>query len=137
MCLLGFVLFEELSRFFEGEGVSVDDQLVVAGIVRDGKDALDLVAVLAQGLDDEIDVYHAWKCTAAGFHRDMPLLHMILNTPKSELGLDSVRRGGDRFVRAGREIGERVGGDTIAGRCGGIGGSTEGSFHTRRGGVVS
>src|SRR5438270_12211489 len=101
MCLLGFVLFEELSRFFEGEGVSVDDQLVVAGIVRDGKDALDLVAVLAQGLDDEIDVYHAWTCTAAGFHRDMLLLLMLLYSPKQVLVLDSVCMGGDRFVRAG------------------------------------
>jgi len=32
--LLRFVLFEELPRFFEGEGVSVDDQLVFAGVFR-------------------------------------------------------------------------------------------------------
>jgi hypothetical protein len=57
--LLGFVLFEELPGFFEGEGVSVDDQLVYAGVFRDGDDALDTMAVLAQGLDDEVDVYHA------------------------------------------------------------------------------
>ena len=57
--LLRFVLFEELPRFFEGERVSVDDQLVYAGVFRDGDDAVDTMAVLAEGLDDEIDVYHA------------------------------------------------------------------------------
>jgi hypothetical protein len=62
--LFRFVLFEELSRFFESERVSVDDELVFAGVFRDGEDALDVMAVLAQGLDDEIDVYHAWKFTA-------------------------------------------------------------------------
>ena len=62
--LLRFVLFEELPRFFESERVSVDDQLVFAGVFGDGDDAFDAMAVLAQGLDNEIDVYHAWKCTA-------------------------------------------------------------------------
>jgi hypothetical protein len=62
--LFGFVLFEELPRFFESERVSVDDQLVFAGVFGDGDDAFDAMAVLAQGLDDEIDVYHAWKFTA-------------------------------------------------------------------------
>jgi hypothetical protein len=57
--LLRFVLFEELPRFFEGERVSVDDQLVFAGVIGDREDALDTMAVLAQGLDDEINVYHA------------------------------------------------------------------------------
>jgi hypothetical protein len=57
--LLGFVLFEELPGFFEGEGVSVDDQLVYAGVIGDGDDAVDTMAMLAEGLDDEIDVYHA------------------------------------------------------------------------------
>jgi hypothetical protein len=27
------------------------------------------VAVLAEGLDDEVDVYHAWKCTAVASPR--------------------------------------------------------------------
>jgi hypothetical protein len=57
--LPGFVLFEELPGFFEGECVSVDDQLVYAGVFRDGDDAVDTMAVLPEGLDDEIDVYHA------------------------------------------------------------------------------
>ena len=57
--LFCFVPFEKLSRFFEGERVSVDDQFVFAGVFRDGDDALDTMGVLAQGLDDEIDVYHA------------------------------------------------------------------------------
>ncbi len=56
--LFRFVLFEKLSRFFEGEGVSVDLEFVLAGIVRDGDDMANSVAVLAEGLDDEIDVYH-------------------------------------------------------------------------------
>jgi hypothetical protein len=57
--LFRFVLFEELACFFEVEGVSVDDDLVFAGVLRDVKDAVDTVAVLPEGLNDEIDVYHA------------------------------------------------------------------------------
>jgi hypothetical protein len=57
--LFCFVLFEELAGFFEVEGVAVDDQLVCAGVIGDAEDAVDTVAVLAEGLDDEIDVYHA------------------------------------------------------------------------------
>jgi hypothetical protein len=57
--LFRFVPFEELPGFFEVERVSVDDQLVFAGVFRDGDDALDTMAVLAEGLNDEIDVYHA------------------------------------------------------------------------------
>jgi hypothetical protein len=56
--LLRLVVFEKLSRFFEVEGVSVDDQLVFAGVFRDGNDAVDTMAVLPESLDDEIDVYH-------------------------------------------------------------------------------
>ena len=52
-------MFEKSSRFYKGESVSVDDQLVVPGVVRDGDDAIDTMAVLPEGLDDEIDVYHA------------------------------------------------------------------------------
>ena len=57
--LFRFILFEKRPRFFEGEGVSVDDQLVFAGVIRDGDDAVDTMTVLAEGLNDEIDVYHA------------------------------------------------------------------------------
>ncbi len=57
--LFRFILFEKLSRFFEVERVSVDDQLVFASVIRDGDDAVDTMAVLAEGLNDEIDVYHA------------------------------------------------------------------------------
>jgi hypothetical protein len=56
--LFRFVLFEEVPGFFEIERVAVDDQLVFAGVIGDAEDALDTVAVLAEGLDDEIDVYH-------------------------------------------------------------------------------
>ena len=56
--LLRFVLFEELPRFFEGERVSVDDQLVFARVFRDGDDGVDTMAMLPEGLNDEIDVYH-------------------------------------------------------------------------------
>jgi hypothetical protein len=61
------VLFEELAGFFEVERVSVDDKLVYAGVIGDAEDTLDTMAMLAESLDDEIDVYHAWKFTAAGF----------------------------------------------------------------------
>jgi hypothetical protein len=57
--LFCFVLFEELPRFFEVEGIAVDDQLVFSGVIGDGDDGVDTMAVLAEGLDDEIDVYHA------------------------------------------------------------------------------
>ena len=80
--LFCFVVFEKLSRFVEVEGVSVDNQLVYAGVIGDAEDALDTMAVLAQGLHDEIDVYHAWKFTAAGFHRDTPQLYEFLSTLK-------------------------------------------------------
>ena len=63
--LFGFVLFEELAGFFEGEGVSIDDQLVFARVIGDGEDAFDTMAVLAEDLDDEIDVYHAWKSNSS------------------------------------------------------------------------
>ena len=56
--LFGFVLFEEFSRLFEGQGVSVDLEFVCASVVRDRDDVADGVAVLAEGLDDQIDVYH-------------------------------------------------------------------------------
>jgi hypothetical protein len=56
--LLRFILFEQLSRLFEREGVAVDDELVRAGVLRDGDDAADSMAMLAKGLDDQIDVYH-------------------------------------------------------------------------------
>jgi hypothetical protein len=52
------VLFEKLASFFEGEGVSVDLEFVCAGVFRDGDDIADSVAVLAEGLNDEIDIYH-------------------------------------------------------------------------------
>ena len=56
--LFCFVLFEKLPCFFEGEGVSVDLEFVSAGVFRDRDDMAYSVAVLAEGLDDEIDVYH-------------------------------------------------------------------------------
>jgi hypothetical protein len=57
--LFGSVFFEKLPGFLEVECVSVDDELVFAGVIGDAEDALDTMAVLAQGLHDEIDVYHA------------------------------------------------------------------------------
>ena len=80
--LFRFVLFEETAGFFEVESVSVDNQLIYAGVIGDAEDALDTMAVLAQGLHDEIDVYHAWKFTAAGFHRDTLQLYEFLSTLK-------------------------------------------------------
>ena len=51
-------MFKKLASFFEGQGVSVDLEFVSAGVFRDGDDMAYSVAVLAEGLDDEIDVYH-------------------------------------------------------------------------------
>ena len=42
-----------------GEGVAVDDNLIFAGVIRDADDVADSMAVLAESLDDQIDVYHA------------------------------------------------------------------------------
>ena len=81
--LLGLVFFEELAGFFEVEGVSVDDELVFAGVVGDGEDAFDLMAVLAEGLDDEIDVNHAWKSNSRASSVRIGLLHGILSGRKS------------------------------------------------------
>jgi hypothetical protein len=56
--LLRSILFEKLSDLCKSEGVSVDDELVFAGVVRDRDDAADTVAVLAEGLENEVDVGH-------------------------------------------------------------------------------
>jgi hypothetical protein len=56
--LFCFVLFEELAGFFEVERVSVDDELVFSGVCRDVDDFVDTMTVLAESLDDEVDVYH-------------------------------------------------------------------------------
>jgi hypothetical protein len=65
--LLCFVLFEELAGFFQVEDVAVYGELVDAGVFGDGDDMLDRMAVLAERVDDEIDVYvvHACQSTAA------------------------------------------------------------------------
>jgi hypothetical protein len=105
--LPGFVLFEELPRLFEGERVSVDDQLVFAGVIGDGDDGVDTMAVLTESLDDEVDVYHAWKSNSS------------------------------RVFSAGKRCWRIASGIVKGWKCrevsGGIGGSTEGSFHMRRG----
>jgi hypothetical protein len=69
--LFRFVLFEDLSCFFQIERDSVDDELVFACVVWNGDDVLDTVAVLAEGLNDEIDVYHAGKFTPVRFQRHL------------------------------------------------------------------
>jgi hypothetical protein len=56
--LFCFVLFKKLASFFEGQGISVDLEFVSAGVFWDRDDMAYSVAVLAEGLDDEIDVYH-------------------------------------------------------------------------------
>ena len=47
-----------MADFFEVERVAVDDELVDSGVVRDGEDVLGRVAVLPEGCDEKIDVYH-------------------------------------------------------------------------------
>ncbi len=58
--------FEEVASFFEVEGVAVYDELVEAGVVGDGEDMLDGVAVFAERVDDEIDVYVIHGCQSTG-----------------------------------------------------------------------
>jgi hypothetical protein len=58
-CLLRFFGFEELAGLCEVEGVSVYDEFVVARVVGDFEDAFYLVAALAEGFDEKIDIYHA------------------------------------------------------------------------------
>jgi hypothetical protein len=57
--LLRFFGFEELAGLGEVEGVSVYDEFVVARVVGDLEDAFNLVAALAEGFDEKIDIYHA------------------------------------------------------------------------------
>lgn len=63
--LFGFFGFEELASLCEVEGVSVHDEFVVAGVVRDFEYAFHLVAALAKSCDEKIDIYHAGKCTGS------------------------------------------------------------------------
>jgi hypothetical protein len=54
---------KQLTGFGEGEEGSVDREFILAGIFRDVEDGFDLVAVVAEKLDDEIGIDHA--CTSA------------------------------------------------------------------------
>jgi hypothetical protein len=56
--LFCFVLFEELSCFVEIVDDAVDGYLIFPGVFRDGDDAVDAVAALADGLNEKIDIYH-------------------------------------------------------------------------------
>jgi hypothetical protein len=57
--LLRLFGFEELAGLCEIEGVSVYDELVFAGVVGDLEHAFYLMAALAEGFDEKIDIYHA------------------------------------------------------------------------------
>ena len=70
MQLFGCFLFEELADFVEVEGVAVDDELVDSGVVGDGVDMLDGMAVFAEGVDDEIGVYVVHACQSTGTSSD-------------------------------------------------------------------
>jgi hypothetical protein len=65
--LFGFVCFEEGSRLFEVEEVSVYDHLVFAGVFRDVDDVLNCMALVSQGGDEKIDIYHAVEFTGFSF----------------------------------------------------------------------
>jgi hypothetical protein len=49
------------------EDVSVDRQLIFTGVFRDGDDSFYAVAVGSEGLDEEIDIYHAEEFTGCRF----------------------------------------------------------------------
>jgi hypothetical protein len=63
--LFGFVCFEEGSGLFEVEKVSVNDHLVFAGVFRDVDDVLNCMALVSQGGDEKIDIYHAVEFTGS------------------------------------------------------------------------
>ena len=69
--LFSCVGFEDGSGFFEVECVAVDDQLVFASVIGDGEDTVHCVAMLPEGLHDEIDVYHAREFTAVLLRRHL------------------------------------------------------------------
>ncbi len=55
-----------MAGLFEVEGVAVYDELVDAGVVGDGEDMLYGVAVLAERVDDEVDVDVIHGCQSTG-----------------------------------------------------------------------
>jgi hypothetical protein len=65
--LFGFVGFEEGSGLFEVEKVSVYEHLVFAGVFRDADDVLYSMALVSQGGDEKIDIYHAVEFTGFTF----------------------------------------------------------------------
>jgi hypothetical protein len=69
--LFGFVGFEEGSGLFEVEMVSVYDHLVFASVFRDVDDVLNSMALVSQGSDEKIDVYHALEFTGSRFYRHL------------------------------------------------------------------
>lgn len=56
-CLVGVGL-EDGPGFGEVELLAINDELVLAGVARYGMDVHDVVAVGAELLHDEVDVYH-------------------------------------------------------------------------------
>jgi hypothetical protein len=57
--LLRFVFFEERSCFFQVEEVSVYGHLIATGVFGDGDDVLDTMALVSEGFNEKIDIYHA------------------------------------------------------------------------------
>jgi len=69
MCagLFCFVCFEERSRLFQVEEVSVHGHLIFAGVFRDVDDVLNTMAAISEGLNEKIDIYHADEFTGFSF----------------------------------------------------------------------
>jgi hypothetical protein len=65
--LFRLVSFQEGSRFLQVEDVSVDRQLIFTGVFWDGDDASYIMAGGSEGLDEEIDIYHAEEFTGCRF----------------------------------------------------------------------
>lgn len=63
--LLCFVLFEEVSGFFEVVDAAVNRDFVFAGVFWDGDDAVNAVPALSDGFDEKVDIYHGRQFTAA------------------------------------------------------------------------
>src|SRR6185437_10020155 len=55
--ILRLVARQQLPSLFECERGSIDDELIVTGVVRDLDDSLDRMAALSEGLNDQLRIH--------------------------------------------------------------------------------
>jgi hypothetical protein len=57
MAILSLITFQQLTGLVKGQRGSVNDELVVAGVIRDLDHTLDCVSTLRKGLNDQIRIH--------------------------------------------------------------------------------